>query len=156
GDMNRKRSVHPTGQDEPVQTKLGVAALIPALNPDEDLIFLAYELHALGFSPIILVDDGSVDSSSEVFEVISNMSDVDVLRHFAKLGRSSALKTGFNHFLLKYPDCLGMVTFDTNGRHAPADALAIAKMLLRAPQKLVLGCRGSSASVSWKSRLVNM
>src|SRR5215467_13892192 len=92
-----------------VDTRLKVAALVPALNPSEDLLALAHELHEVGFAPIILVDDGSDDSSNEVFDILSSMPDVDVLRHFARLGRGSALKTGFNHFLLKYPDCAGIV-----------------------------------------------
>src|SRR5262249_34856564 len=104
----------------------------------------------------VLVDDGSNDTSSEVFEVIAAMPDVDVLRHFARLGRGSALKTGFNHFLLKYPDCAGIVTVDTNGRYSPEDALAVAEMLLRNPKKLVLGCRGSGAGIPWASRLGNI
>jgi dolichol-phosphate mannosyltransferase len=154
--MDRKSSDNPVEQQERVPTKLGLAALIPALNPGEGLISLAHELREVGFAPIILVDDGSDDSSGEVFEVLSGMPDVDLLRHFARLGRGTALKTGFNHFLLKYPDCGGMVTVDTNGRHSPADALAVAKLLLRDPKKLVLGCRAHDARVSLWSRAGNV
>jgi dolichol-phosphate mannosyltransferase len=154
--MNRKSSGNSTAQENLVQSKLGIAALIPALNPGEDLIALVYELHELGFAPIILVDDGSNDSSSEVFDVIASMPDVDVLRHFVKLGRGIALKTGFNHFLLKYPECAGLVTIDTNGKHLPDDALAVANMLLRNPRKLVLGCRVTGTAASWPTRLRNI
>jgi glycosyltransferase involved in cell wall biosynthesis len=138
-----------------VDTRLGIAALIPALNPSEDLLALAHELHEVGFAPIILVDDGSDDSSSEVFDILSSMPDVDVLRHFARLGRGSALKTGFNHFLLKYPDCAGIVTIDTNGGCSPEDARAVAEMLLRDPKKLVLGCR-IPGGVRWGRRIGNV
>jgi glycosyltransferase involved in cell wall biosynthesis len=155
-EMNSKVSGNPGAAEESIHTRLGVAALIPALNPDENLIALAHELREVGFSPIILVDDGSNDSSSDIFDVLSSMPDVDVLRHFARLGRGSALKTGFNHFLLKYPECAGIVTIDTNGRHSPEDALAVAKMLLQDPKKLVLGCRAHDTSSSWASRLGNI
>jgi glycosyltransferase involved in cell wall biosynthesis len=138
-----------------VDTRLKVAALVPALNPSEDLLALAHELHEVGFAPIILVDDGSDDSSSEVFDILSSMPDVDVLRHFARLGRGSALKTGFNHFLLKYPDCAGIVTIDTNGGCSPEDALAVVEMLLRDPKKLVLGCR-VNGGVRWNRRIGNV
>src|SRR5262245_47266253 len=154
--MDSKVSSNSSAGAEHDHARLGVAALIPALNPAEDLIALTHRLRQVGFAPIILVDDGSDDSSSEIFDVLSSMRDVDVLRHFARLGRGSALKTGFNHFLLKYADCAGIVTVDTNGRHSPEDALAVAKMLLRDPRKLVLGCRAHDDRLSLRNRLGNM
>ena len=134
---------------------LGVAALIPAVNPGEDLIALVHELHELGFAPLILIDDGSDDSSREVFDVLSSMPDVDVLRHLANLGRGNALRTGFNHFLLNHFDCAGIVTIDADGQHSSEDALAVAEMLLRNPKKLVLGCRVLDG-IPWASKLDNM
>src|SRR5437773_63888 len=105
-------------EERRVRNDLGVAALIPALNPDKDLIALVHELHEIGFGPLILVDDGSDDScSSGVFEVLSSMPGVDVLRHAVNLGKGRALKTGFNHFLVNYPHCKGVVTVDADGQH---------------------------------------
>jgi glycosyltransferase involved in cell wall biosynthesis len=132
-----------------------LAAVIPALSPREDLIALVYELHEVGFAPLIVIDDGSDDSCSEIFEVVAGIPDVDVLRHAVKLGRGRALKTGFNHFHLNYPDAAGVVTINDDGRHSPEDALAVGEMLLRNPQKLILGCRPLK-DVSWTMKLGNI
>jgi len=135
---------------------LGVAALIPAFNPGEDLISLVHELREVGFAPIILVDDGSDDLCKDVFTSLSNLPDVDVLRHAAELGRGRALRTGFNHFLLNHPDSAGVVTIDANGPHLPEDAVAVAQTLLRNPRKLVLGCRVFGEDLPFKTKVGNM
>jgi glycosyltransferase involved in cell wall biosynthesis len=156
--MNHKVSGEIGGDTtkEGVHRNLGVAALIPVLNPAENLIALVYELCRLGFAPLILVDDGSDDSSSQVFDIVSRVPDVKVLRHPASVGRGNALKTGFNHFLLNYPDCAGVVTMDAGGLHSPEDALTVAEMLLHNPTKLVLGRRVLRKCDPWAVKLANI
>jgi glycosyltransferase involved in cell wall biosynthesis len=146
----------PASRVKPARKSLGVAALIPALNPGEDLITLVSELQEVGFAPIILIDDGSDDSCSDVFDFLSTVPGVDVLRHAVNLGKGRALKTGFNYFLVNYPNSAGVVTIDADGQHLPEDAVAVAETLLRNPRNLVLGCRVFGEGVPWKSKVGNI
>jgi len=135
--------------------QLGVAAVISAFNPSEELIALVGRLHQVGFGPLIVVDDGSDDAFAGVFDALSSMPQVDVLRHAATLGKGRAVQTAINHFLMNYSSSAGVVTVSASGEHQPEDALAVAETLLRNPKKLVLGYRISCDGFPWTARLAN-
>ena len=61
--------------------------------------------------------------------------------HAINMGKSRALKTGFNEILTAYPGLLCVVTCDADGQHRPKDVLAVANALATGPDRLILGCR---------------
>src|SRR5262249_16001168 len=77
--------------------------------------------------------------------------------HAVNLGKGQALKTAFNHYLLRCPqDSVGVVTADADGQHLPADVLRVAETLERGPATLVLGSRGFEGAVPARSRVRNV
>ena len=131
-----------------------LAVIIPTLNPDQALLQLVDELVELGFSHLIVVNDGSKPETMGAFEALERRSGVEVLHHAVNCGKGRALKTAFNHFLCQHPTLLGVVTADADGQHAPADIARIAIELLDG-NEACLGVRQFSGQVPLRSRLGN-
>jgi len=134
-----------------------VPAIVPAYEADEHLLVL---LRALSgekrLSPIIVVNDGSGPASMPVFADVHAIKGVVLLKHPRNLGKGAALKTAFRYCLAHFPDCIGVVTADCDGQHAPEDILATGKALETHPDCLVLGTRNFAASdIPARSRLGN-
>ena len=135
-----------------------IAIVIPTLNPSGKILQLIRDIREMIGCPLIVVNDGSRQECSGIFEQLkkSGLADLTVLEHAVNLGKGRALKTAFNYFLLNYPDGVGVVTCDGDGQHAPEDIRACAESLLRHPAVLTLGVRDFSAeNVPFKSRFGN-
>lgn len=133
--------------------------LIPALNPDKELIQYIQELKRNGFDDIIVVNDGSSAEYLNIFERAKQM-DCKVLQHAVNLGKGRALKNGFNEFLNLYqdnPDILGIITVDSDGQHAVKDVIQIDDWWKKNKcAELLLGSRNFKlAGVPFKSRAGN-
>src|ERR1700722_3942859 len=76
-----------------------LAVLIPAWQPEESLTNLAASLVAQGFGAVVVVNDGSDEKCSVLFEELALLPRVYVLRHAVNLGKGRALKTGINYLL---------------------------------------------------------
>jgi putative flippase GtrA len=118
--------------------------LIPAYRPDKVLAAAVETIAAGGIPAIIVVDDGSGPEFGEVFERVSAMEKVTVLRHTVNLGKGAALKTGIDFILCTYPS-----------QHAPEDILKVCARFEQSPDGLVLGVRGSRGRIPLRSRLGN-
>lgn len=139
-----------------------IAVLIPAWQPDWQLVSLVSELKQLGFGAIIVVDDGSGPRYDAVFHNITRdipdqeRSRVHVLHHPRNQGKGRALKTGLSYFLRSFPDYAGVVTADADGQHRSSDILKTAEQLHEHPSCLVLGTRRFCDGVPLRSRLGNL
>lgn len=129
----------------------GPVVVIPAYQPCERLLDV---LRALEL-PVVVVDDGSGDSYSHVFELAAEMGHVEVVAHAVNLGKGAALRTGLNHALCRYRRAVGVVTADADGQHTPADIARVAEALEAAPGELVLGVRGLGKNTPLRSRVGN-
>jgi Glycosyltransferases involved in cell wall biogenesis len=118
-----------------------IAVIIPAYEPDENMIRLIGELKDIGFSFIIIINDGSSSEADSFFISAEKEYGCTVISHAVNLGKGRALKTAFNHVLAQMPDCLGIVTIDADGQHKAEDAAACAEALYEHPDMLVLGTR---------------
>lgn len=121
--------------------KTQVVVIIPALEPDDRLIMLVKDLRVKGFSHILVVNDGSPAKYDVVFDTVRNEYGCAVFTHAINLGKGRALKNAFNHVLVNYPNCMGVVTADSDGQHTPEDIAACARKLVENPDNLILGCR---------------
>ena len=128
--------------------------LIPAWNPAEDLCPFVAGLLTVGFSAVVVVDDGSDSSCRRVFDSL-NGSGVHVLRHAVNLGKGRALKTGFNFVLDSLPHLQGVVTADADGQHRVGDVVRVADALDSLPRRTILGCRQFVGAVPVRSRFGN-
>ena len=134
--------------------------LIPAYQPGSELEFVIAEVQRLDgdgvVAAVVVVDDGSDSRSAAILARVAAMDGVTVLRHAVNLGKGAALKTGFNHCLVMWPEVGGVVTADADGQHAAADILMVAGRLAERPHVLVLGAREFPAHVPLRSRFGNI
>jgi glycosyltransferase involved in cell wall biosynthesis len=138
------------------QQSLGrLAVLIPVWQPGELFSIVVATLAAQGFGAVLVVNDGSDKKHSPLFDELTRLPSVHVLRHAVNLGKGRALKTGTNYFLSELPELDGLVTADADGQHTPADIVRIAQVLLTSGERIVLGARTFSAGVPLRSRFGN-
>ncbi len=91
--------------------KIGV--IIPAFNAGKTIGRIIDSVKEHIPSPVIVVDDGSVDSTCQ----IAIEHEAIVLSHHHNKGKGEALKTGFKKIL--YLDCQAALTIDADGQHNP-------------------------------------
>lgn len=91
------------------------------------------------FPNVLCVDDGSQDDSLN----LAATAGANVLRHAVNLGQGAALRTGFE-YVLERTDATAVVTFDADGQHQVADAVAMVAALREKGCDVVLGTRGSA------------
>jgi glycosyltransferase involved in cell wall biosynthesis len=133
-----------------------IAVLIPAREPEMQLLILLRELLAAGFGAVIVLDDGSSSSCAEVFDAAARIAGVHCLRHAVNLGKGRALKTGINYFLNELPRFTALVTADADGQHTVADIVHVAQALPAAHGRVVLGSRKFARDVPLRSKLGNL
>lgn len=121
-----------------------VSIIIPAYKPDEKLIATLRAVAEVGFTDLLVVDDGSGEEFAPVFKEAEALPGVTLLRHSVNRGKGAALKTALAYFKEKRPDFAGAVAADADGQHLAEDILAVAKRLVQT-DRLTLGCRDFSA-----------
>lgn len=130
-------------------------AIVPAYKPGLRLVEIVRRIKEKRvFSAIIAVDDGSGEEYGALFAELESLGCI-VLRHAVNLGKGMALKTGFNHACLHWPNACGVVTFDADGQHLPDDIAAVGLALGAQPQSLILGTRRFGKGVPLRSALGN-
>jgi tetratricopeptide (TPR) repeat protein/glycosyltransferase involved in cell wall biosynthesis len=134
---------------------MSCVALIPAFCPGPALSALVEALKSEDFQGIVVIDDGSGPEFQAVFEKLSQIDGIYVLRHAINLGKGAALKAGINYILCRWPGVEGVVTADADGQHAPEDILRVAHRFLESPGSLVLGSRVLDESAPARSRVGN-
>ncbi|CAN5612882.1 glycosyltransferase family 2 protein [soil metagenome] len=88
-------------------------ALIPAFQ--EGPRIAAVVTAAARHLPVVVVDDGSTDTTAEAAE----RAGATVLRQMPNAGKGDALRAGFRHAL--GAGCEAVVTLDADGQHDPAE-----------------------------------
>ena len=88
------------------------------------------------FPHIVVVDDGSRDDSATQAEAAGAV----VVRHPINLGQGAALQTGIR-YVLERTDARYLITFDADGQHSVADAVAMVAAARRENLAIVLGSR---------------
>jgi glycosyltransferase involved in cell wall biosynthesis len=133
-----------------------VFLVIPAYNPDDQLLSLLDSLEQLGFKQFIIVNDGSSEKSNRIFAEAEKYAAV-LLHHETNRGKGAALKTAFNYYLEHYSQsCLGVITLDADGQHSAKDVQAIYRKLQDCQNELVLGVRSFSRNkIPLRSRIGN-
>ena len=119
-------------------------AVIPAYNESARLPHVLRGLAGIGLN-VVVVDDGSADSTAEVAAVHG----VFVLRHLINRGQGAALRTGVQFAISRGAE--EVVTFDADGQHQPQDVAALLAALRTRKADLVLGSRflGSAPGIPY-------
>jgi polyprenyl-phospho-N-acetylgalactosaminyl synthase len=109
--------------------------VIPAYNEARVIASVLSSLQSRSYH-IVVVDDGSSDAT--VQEALR--FPVTVLRHICNLGQGAALQTGIT-YALGFPDTRFIVTFDSDGQHAPEDISRLLAPLRDGTHEIALGSR---------------
>ena len=125
--------------------------LIPAYEPDRQLVKLVGELVENNFK-IVVVDDGSGERYAEIFNSIRDRADLVTLDK--NCGKGAALKAGMQYIKDNLPDCTAFITCDADGQHRPADVVRVSELLNKG-EKFVLTVRQRKGKIPFRSRFGN-
>lgn len=112
----------------------GIWVVIPAYN-EGALIGRTCTLARQHFRNIVVIDDCSGDDTGS----LALAAGCHVCRHPINLGQGAALATGFKYAIAQGASII--VTFDADGQHGAADAMAMVGILRTAGCDVVLGSR---------------
>lgn len=130
-----------------------MVVIIPAYEPDENLIKLVSDLKTECNCKIIIIDDGSGKNYTHIFNTVSELG-AFVFIHDENKGKGSALKTAFS-IVENFDDAEEFVTADCDGQHIPKDILRVAECAKNNKNKLILGTRYFSRKVPIRSSIGN-
>jgi glycosyltransferase involved in cell wall biosynthesis len=115
-------------------TPLRYAIVIPAFNHGGQVRGVVEKTLRLG-QPVIVVDDGSTDSTPQI---LASLSGPTVIRHKENLGKGASLITGFTA-AARFADYA--ITIDADGQHDPEDIPVLIKTISEGQRPLVIGRR---------------
>ena len=126
------------------------AVVVPMFNEAQVIGNVVTELRG-SFPFVVCVDDGSGDDSA----AIARAAGAVVVSHPTNLGQGAALETGIR-FALGLPDVDHVVTFDADGQHDVADAVAMVERARASDVQVMLGSRflGAAEHVPLPRRLL--
>jgi glycosyltransferase involved in cell wall biosynthesis len=126
---------------------LRCAIVIPAYNHGAQVRKVVEKCLQLRL-PVVVVDDGSTDST---FDVLASLSGVTVIRHKQNQGKGASLLTGFAA-VLRFADWA--ITIDADGQHDPEDIISLTQAVPVGQRPLVIGKREDMGhkNVPWTSR----
>jgi glycosyltransferase involved in cell wall biosynthesis len=122
-----------TKEHDPVLAR--VAVVIPMYNEAAVIVDVVRAVREQ-FGRVVCVDDGSSDESP----VLARAAGATVVRHPINLGQGAALETGIRR-ALSDPGIEYVVTFDADGQHSVADAVAMVRAAEEHGVQVVLGSR---------------
>lgn len=133
-----------------------VTVIIPSLNPDEKLVEVVRGVLSVGFTDIVLINDGSKPECVKYFDMASSLGGrCTVLTHEVNRGKGAGLKTAYKYILENRDDFIGVVAVDGDNQHKPADILACSERMAETG-KVVFGVRDFSLpNVPKRSRYGN-
>lgn len=132
------------------------AVIIPAYKPDGRLPPYVEALERAGVGKIVIVDDGSGDAFSPLFDQLPEDGVCHVIRYEPNGGKGVALKRGMAYVQEDCPEQDIVITADSDGQHTVADVLRMAESLAENSDGLLLGSRDfSQEHVPPKSRMGN-
>lgn len=111
--------------------------LMPAYNEGMMIGQTLGKILDAGYKNIIVVNDGSNDTTQQVLESFTER--IIVLHHYKNRGQGAALETGFE-YIRRYTDSEYVVCFDADGQHDIRDIAEFEKYLSPSVE-ILLGSR---------------
>lgn len=125
--------------------------LIPAYEPDGELIKIAKAIKNEGFS-LLVVDDGSGEKYADIFSAVKEYGTVVTLEK--NCGKGAALKAGMRYIKEKLPECERFITCDADGQHRVEDVVRVNERL-HLGEKFVLTIRQRKNKIPLRSKIGN-
>jgi len=114
---------------------MDVGILIPAFNEQGTIGDIVAKLRKLGFTKVLVIDDGSTDNTVEV----ARNEGAEIIRHSVNLGKGSCIKEGLDYFYDRNVD--GIVLMDGDGQHNPDEIYRFLNCAEGGQKKLIIGNR---------------
>lgn len=128
-----------------------IAVLIPAYEPDSQLISLTKKLTESGFF-VVVVDDGSGSSYADVFSAVKDYA--HIITHEKNRGKGAALKTGMVYIRDNMSHVEHFITCDADGQHRVEDVIRVSEKLQEG-HKFVLTMRKLKKDIPLRSKVGN-
>lgn len=100
--------------------------LIPAYEPDNQLVTLTQQLNSQGLQ-VLVVNDGSGNTYEDIFTQVAQYATVISL--VQNRGKGAALKAGMRYIRDRLPECEYFITCDADGQHRVEDVLRVRERL---------------------------
>ena len=126
--------------------------IIPAYQPDLNLVKLVRLVHAKSDLHIIVIDDGSDADKKVIFDKLEGLA--TVLTHKHNQGKGQALKTAYA-YILERGTYGSIVTADADVQHKIWDIFRVVNQSQEHPGALILGARAFSGQVPLRSAFGN-
>jgi len=130
-----------------------VVVLIPAYQPDEQLVLLVDRLLKNTDYHIVVVNDGSAPEKDAIFAQLPDT--VTLLKHEKNGGKGRAMKTGMAYIHEHFSEAEGVVVVDADGQHLLPDVQRVCAELAEHPDAIILGSRQFTGKVPLRSMLGN-
>lgn len=125
--------------------------LIPAYEPDHQLIKIVEQINDKNLK-VVVVNDGSSSDYDKIFNSISEKADIVTLEKNS--GKGAALKAGMQHIKDNYPNCENFITCDADGQHRINDVIKVHEQL-KIGKKFVITIRERKGKIPFRSRFGN-
>ncbi len=103
---------------------MSIVIVIPSLEPANKLINLVSSIQQYNsYWSVVVVNDGSSEKYSSIYETIENEYQYVVLKHSVNKGKGAAIKTAINDILKNKPDVRYVITIDSDGQHTMEDMI---------------------------------
>lgn len=119
----------------------GCIAIIPALNPQKQLLDFVQQLHRIGFQHVVIINDGSDEKYDNIFKGLALHPFCHILKNQQNKGKGYSLKRGFQYVLEKWPTAKGVMTIGAHGQHRLQDIHLIMKMTKVFANSMIIGVR---------------
>lgn len=126
--------------------------LIPAYEPDSQLIPLTMRLQEAGFT-VVVVDDGSGKAYEDIFSQVRPFA--HIVTHKKNRGKGAALKTGMLYIQKQLPQSEHFITCDADGQHRVEDVIRVQQRLHQG-HNFVLTIRSLDKDIPLRSKVGNL
>lgn len=109
--------------------------IIPAYNEERSVGLLVKEIKSLGYSNVVVVDDGSVDGT----EKVSVASGARVIKHNTNIGQGAAVRAGIE--FAKDAGASHVLMMDGDGQFVAEDIAKLISKMEETHADIVLGSR---------------
>lgn len=120
-----------------IMKQMKICVIIPTYNNEKNLLAVIESVMPIS-TDIIVVNDGSTDSTSAILATLSGS--IHVLEYTPNRGKGYALKTAFKE-ALKYGYDYAL-TMDSDGQHKATDIQSFVEKIQENPHALLVGSRG--------------
>lgn len=138
-----------------------IAAVIPAYNPQQSIVFYVQQLFTLNIMQIVIVNDGSDKKYDAIFAELATIEHCHVIHHDRNYGKGHTLKTAFTYILAHKKKYQGIITIGAHGQHTLQDVGLVLTMTKVFSEGIVLGVRNfhspdSTLLTYWGNRATSL